>query len=375
MKNKSLLSLKKAGQSIWLDFISKSLLQSKELQKLVDEGILGVTSNPSIFEQAISKSNDYDEYISYVINQGAIQPKAIYENLAISDIKKACDILFELYEKTNTQEGFVSLELDPNLCDDVEKSVDEAKRLYKSINRTNLMIKVPATQAGFEIIYRLVLSGISVNVTLLFSIESYQQANKAYCKALEERISKNLKVDHIHSVASFFLSRIDTKVDNLLQKIIDAQWQNAQRAKSCLGKTAICLAKKAYQSYEEFYQSSYAKNLLAKGANPQKLLWASTSVKNKNYNEFLYVTNLVFKNTVNTLPVATLESLLKSNQELIPSSIDDIDNHLDYLAKISICIKSITDELLIEGIDIFKKAFMNLLSAIEQKALNLEKKN
>lgn len=369
MKNKSLLSLSQLGQSIWLDYISSSLLQSKELDKLIQEGVSGVTSNPSIFEQAISKSNDYDDYIAYVVNQGATTPKSIYENLAIKDIQKACDALSSL------EEGFVSLELDPSLCYDVEKSVSEAKRLYRIINRSNLMIKVPATKEGIDIIYKLVLAGISVNVTLIFSIDSYQKANESYCNALQERINKGLEIKNIHSVASFFLSRIDTKVDSLLQKIITSQNEHADLAKSCLGKTALSLAKKAYQSYRNFYETKNAKDLLAKGINPQKLLWASTSVKNKDYDEFLYVTNLVFKNTVNTLPPATLTSLLQSNKNITLSVDNDMDNYISYLESMSISIKDVTDELLLEGIDIFNRAFMNLLSAVEQKALSVEKKN
>jgi transaldolase len=351
----NLLAIEKLGQSIWLDYISRPLIEKGELLSMIEnDHVKGVTSNPSIFEKAISKSADYHQAIA---KSGQNDANKLYEMLAIKDIKDACDLLRPTYDRSNGFDGYASLEVSPHLADDHEKTIEEGLRLWHEVSRPNLMIKVPGTMEGFKAIRHLIGQGVNVNVTLLFSPQSYENAAVAYLMGLKDRVLANQPIDKIHSVASFFVSRIDSKVDKLLEA-------KGGEALDLLGKIAIANAKVAYLKCEEIYQSELAESLLKKGANPQRLLWASTSTKNKNYSDVLYVESLIAKNTVNTLPLETLETFRTKGD---PHAMSDIACGPKMMAKLSdlgIDFDKCCQELLSEGIKLFTDAFDQLIKAV-----------
>jgi transaldolase/glucose-6-phosphate isomerase len=359
------------GQSIWLDYIRRSLITSGELKRLIDEdGLRGVTSNPAIFEKAILGSTDYQEFLNSPVADG-LDAKALYEQLAIRDIQDAADILLSVYRDTNARDGYVSLEVSPLLAHDARGTLEEARRLWKSVNRPNLMIKVPATVESIPVIRQLIGEGVNVNVTLLFSQDAYEQVAEAYISGLEDRCSTGADISNVASVASFFVSRIDAAVDSLLlERIKVANASEAPRLKGLLGKVAIANAKLTYERFEQIFGSARWKRLENMGAQNQRLLWASTGTKNPNYRDVVYVEELIGADTVNTIPPATYNAFREHGR---PSSslthdLETAHETMAALDKYGISMRAVTDQLLGEGIQQFVTAFTKLLAATSQKA-------
>jgi transaldolase len=355
-----------AGQSIWLDNIRRSMFASGELHKLIANGLRGMTSNPTIFEHAIDTGTDYDEQLKSLVGKES-DPQKLFEALAEKDICAALDEFRPLYDKTDGGDGFVSLEVSPLLANDTQKTIDAAKRLWKEVNRPNLMIKIPGTPEGGPAITEAIASGINVNVTLLFSLASYEMAANAFIAGLEKRLAAGGKIDRLASVASFFLSRIDTKVDKELDTKIAAGQKNLE---PLLGKAAIANAKIAYETFEKLFSSDRFKKLGAHGAKVQRPLWASTSTKNPKYYDLMYVETLVGPHTVNTIPPATFEALL-NHGHVTPDTVksDYAGAHKVFadLQAAGISLAKITDELTVEGVKSFDDSYNQMLEAIAEK--------
>ncbi|HKM48203.1 MAG TPA: bifunctional transaldolase/phosoglucose isomerase [Terriglobales bacterium] len=355
------------GQSVWLDFIRRSLITSGELARLVEEdGLRGITSNPSIFEKAIVGSNDYQDILMSPKYRD-FDAKAVYEEIAIRDVQDAADILRPIYDSSKARDGYVSLEVAPTLAHDTEGTLDEARRLWKSVGRPNLMVKVPATPEGIPAIRQLISEGVNVNVTLLFAQSAYEQVAEAFIRGLEDRQASGQEVRNIASVASFFISRIDSAIDALLTAKIKASTDTSERSRltGLLGKIAIANAKITYQRAREIYSTTRWKQLSARGAQSQRLLWASTSTKNPAYRDVIYVEELIGADTVNTIPPATFNSF-REHGELRKSLTEDLEgavSAMDGLAKVGISMKEVTDKLLVEGIQQFATAFDQLLKS------------
>lgn len=360
------------GQSVWLDYIRRSLISSGELQHLIDgDGLRGVTSNPSIFEKAIAGSTDYDNALKATEQSQDHDVIALYESFAIADIQATADILKPIYEQTHRRDGYVSLEVSPYLANDTQQTLSEARRLWQEVNRPNLMIKVPATPAGIPAIQQLISEGININVTLLFAQEVYEQVINAYITGLEMFAAKGGDISRIASVASFFVSRIDTAVDHQIAAQFKTVTDAAQRdvLKNLLGKVAIANAKLAYQSYQTLYQSSRWQKLSHQGAQTQRLLWASTGTKNPQYSDVRYVEELIGADTVNTIPPATLAAFRDHGypKSSLTVGLEEARSTLANLQQVGISLQQITNQLLAEGVQLFKDAFDQLLSAVEEK--------
>ncbi len=362
------------GQSIWMDNLSRNIIESGELQELIaNRGIVGITSNPAIFEKAIAGNQIYDADIEAGIKAGDSVGK-IYEDLVFTDIRNACDIFLPVYEKTNGLDGYVSIEVPPTIAKDTETTISEARRYYKAINRPNVMIKIPGTTEGLPAVEATIAAGINVNVTLLFSVESYIETAWAYIRGLEKLAEAGGDVSKVASVASFFLSRIDSNVDSRLDAKIEAG-ANREKLTSLKGQVAIANAKIAYQKYKEIFSSDRWKALVDKGAKVQRLLWASTSTKNPEYSDVMYVDELVGADTVNTLPPNTIEACADhcDPANRIESNIDAAYQVINSLKDddVAIDINEVMDELLEEGIDKFIKPFESLMSSLETKVKQL----
>jgi transaldolase / glucose-6-phosphate isomerase len=372
-----LVDLEQFGQSVWLDYISRSLIDSGELESFIkNDHLKGVTSNPSIFEKAIAKTNDYHQAIEDLRHKDAPNAQVLYENLAIKDIQDACDLLRSTYEKTHGLDGFSSLEVSPHLAFNTEDTIKEGLRLFHHVDRPNLMIKVPGTPEGMAAIRTLIGDGINVNVTLLFSINAYKNAAMAYLLGLRDRMEKGLPIDSVQSVASFFISRIDSKIDPILLRIIkeNENPQKVRLAQDLMGTIAIVNAKVAYKAFEEIYQSDMARTLIRKGAHPQRLLWASTSTKNNRYSDVLYVESLIGQNTVNTIPLETLKAF-KDHGKASNSLLTDINKaewSLAILSDLGIDFEHHCQDLLTEGLKLFADAFDQLLSAVDKKLIEVK---
>ncbi|GAC1342262.1 MAG: hypothetical protein NVSMB23_14760 [Myxococcales bacterium] len=374
MAEKPAARLNELGQSAWLDLIGRKMIGGGELRRLVDEdGIRGVTANPAIFEKAIVESSDYDDELAALARQGRA-PLDVYETLAAADVRAACDALRPLFDrglptsaKTSAgkliRDGFCSLEVSPALALQTEATVAEAKRFWAAVARPNLFIKIPATREGIPAIRQATAAGISVNITLIFSTRVYAQVIEAYLAGLEERVRKGLPLDGLHSVASFFVSRVDTAVDKLLEKDGGAQ------ARSLLGKIAVANAKEAYQLYLASVDTPRWKALEAKGANRQRPLWASTGTKNKAYPDTLYVDALIGPETVNTLPLPTL--LAFNDHGTVARTLDrgvaEARAQLALLAQLGIDLERVCAQLTEEGVKLFSDALAGLLRAIEAR--------
>lgn len=351
------------GQSIWYDNIEKKLLENGELARMIAAGeIYGVTSNPSIFNNAIAKSNDYDADLLPLLAEGK-SPIDVFEALAVKDIQAACDLFADLYAKTNGGDGYVSLEVNPELAHDTEGTVAEAKKLWKLVDRPNLMVKIPATLAGIPAVAQAIAAGINVNVTLIFSQERYQMVMDAYLAGLEQRVAAGQPVDRIASVASFFVSRMDSKVDKMLEEV------GTDEAKALMGKSAVANAKLAYQRYLTTFGGERFKKIKAVGGKAQRPLWASTSTKNPAYPDTLYVDTLIGADTVNTIPPKTLVSFLDHGivAETIVEKIPSQEQIINGLEAQGVSVKTVTDELEAEGVASFSKAFADLLNVIESR--------
>lgn len=378
MATNQLLEIKKYGQSIWMDNLSRDIIQSGELKDLVEnKGICGITSNPAIFEKAIAGNAIYDADIEAGIKAGLPTYK-IYESLAFADIRNACDILRPVYDATEGLDGYVSIEVPPTIAHDTEATIKEARRYYQEVQRENLMIKIPGTEAGLPAVEQVISEGISVNVTLLFSVQSYVNTAWAYIRGLEKRVAEGQDISKISSVASFFLSRIDSnidgKIDAKLKKGVDDINVEA-KLKDVKGKVAIANAKIAYQEYKKIIQTEQWKALSAKGANVQRLLWASTSTKDPSYSDVMYVDELIGPDTVNTLPPATIEACADhcNVASRVDTAVEEAYNLIESLKDpdINIDINKVMDELLVDGIDKFVKPFESLMGSLETKVRQL----
>lgn len=365
-----LIDLENHGQSIWLDYISRNLLTCGELERFIkNDRITGVTSNPSIFEKAIAKSNDYDQTI-VSLTRNDMSPKDVYENLAIKDIQDACDLLRPLFDEKKGRDGFACLEVSPHLAYDAEGSIEEGRTLWHRVDRPNLMVKIPGTKEGMTAIRTLIADGINVNVTLLFSVESYEKAAQAYLHGLKDRAEKGFPISSVQSVASFFVSRIDSKIDPLLENIAkNADERTKKRAEALIGAIAIANAKVAYLRFLDLYQSDLAKTLARMDAQPQRLLWASTGTKNRAYSDVLYVESLIGNLTVNTVPLETLLAFRDHGcvTTSLMQNIHDAPAALDQLSSLGINFNALCEELERDGVKLFVTAFDQLLEAVSQK--------
>lgn len=354
------------GQGVWLDFVEKKFLAEGSLQKMVDEDALtGVTSNPSIFEKAMGHGDAYDaELAAYDKTNPEAPTIDRYEHLAILDIQAAADTLRPVYDRLDSKDGYVSLEVSPYLANDTDATIAEAQKLWKAVNRPNVMIKIPGTPAGVPAIAATIDAGINVNVTLLFSQSAYQAVAEAYVEGLEKRVARGEPIDRIASVASFFVSRIDSKIDDKIDADV-----GGDAAKPLKGKVAIANAKLAYAWYEEFITSARWQALAAKGAQVQRLLWASTGTKNPDYPDTLYLDSLIGKDTVNTIPPKTLDAFRERGTatETLTQDIAGARHILSEAERLGLDLDGVTDELVDEGVASFSKAFDDLLGAIAAK--------
>jgi transaldolase len=366
MKDNPLKQLGTLGQSLWLDYIRRDLIVSGELRRLIEEdGLRGMTSNPSIFEKAIVESHDYDEDIRAMVLEGK-GVKAIYEALSQRDVQSAADEFRPVYDLTDGRDGYVSLEVNPHLAHDTKGTLEEARRLWAALNRPNVFIKVPATADGLPAIQQLISEGINVNVTLLFGLPRYQQVAEAYIAGIEARAAQGKAVKHVASVASFFVSRIDTLVDPLLDKLIAQGGEQAEIAKKVHGQVAVASAKAAYQIYKEVFGSDRFKKLADRGARVQRLLWASTSTKNPDYSDVKYVESLIGPDTVDTAPIETLDAYRDHGdpKARLEQDVEDAGWVLERLPELGISIGKVTQQLEDEGVEKFDEPFDQLMETL-----------
>jgi transaldolase len=373
MASNPLLTIKDYGQSIWMDNLTRDLIQSGELKRMIESrGIRGITTNPAIFEKAIASNALYEADIKAGVEAG-LSTQKIYESLIFEDIRSACDIFRPIYEESEGLDGYVSIEVPPTIAHDTKTTVEEAQRYYREIGRENVMIKIPGTLSGAPAVEQVISQGISVNVTLLFSIQSYEEAAWAYIRGLEARVNRSEDISKIASVASFFLSRIDTKVDQMveerMQTIGTEDLAMEARLTAVKGKVAIANAKIAYQKYKEIIQGQSWQALAQKGANVQRLLWASTSTKDPNYSDVMYVNELIGSDTVNTLPPATIEACADHCDvaNRLETRIEEAYTLMDSLKDpdININLDQVMAEVLDEGIDKFIQPFQSLMESID----------
>ena len=360
------------GQSIWLDFIERRMVQSGELRDLVAQGVAGVTSNPTIFQQAIAKSDAYNDELTQLAG-GKADAKTIFETLAIADIQAAADVLRPVYDTAKGQDGFVSLEVAPTLAHDTEATIAEARRLHAAVNRPNLMIKVPATLAGLPAIRQLIADGICINVTLIFSLERYAAVKQAYLQGIEERVAAGKPVDKIASVASFFVSRVDVAVDALLDKMAQQDPAKADYYKSLQGKVAVANSKLAYRQFEEVFAGPRWEKLAAAGAHVQRPLWASTSTKNPAYPDLIYVDTLIGPHTVNTMPPQTLKAFADHGTpaRTVDKELDQARADIAAVTAAGVSLEQVTEDLEVDGVKKFADSFEELLKTIDERRKQL----
>jgi transaldolase len=378
MATNHLLEIKQYGQSIWMDNLNRDLIQSGELKDLVEnKGICGITSNPAIFEKAIAGNAIYDGDIEAGI-RAKLPTYKIYESLIFEDIRNACDILRPIYDASERLDGYVSIEVPPTISQDTEATIKEARRYYQEIGRENVMIKIPGTKEGLPAVEQVISEGINVNVTLLFSVNSYKETAWAYIRGLEARVQQGKDISKIASVASFFLSRIDSNIDSRIDKKLSEgvdRIEKKAKLTEIKGKVAIANAKIAYQEYKKIIQSDRWKALSAKGANVQRLLWASTSTKDPSYSDVMYVDELVGPDTVNTLPPNTIEACADhcDVQNRVETKVEEAYKLIEGLKDpdVNINLDEVMDELLVEGIDKFIKPFESLMKSLEEKVNHL----
>jgi transaldolase len=369
MKSNPLLDLESFGQSIWMDFISRGTISSGQLQRWIEEdGISGVTSNPSIFEKAIAESDDYHESIQDLSLKG-MSSEEIFRSLTVEDIQRVADLLRPTYDRTDGRDGFVSLEVSPTLAHDTTGTIEEARELWARVNRPNAMIKVPATSEGIPAIRKLIGEGINVNITLLFGLPRYREVGDAYLSGLEILAASGKPLKPVASVASFFLSRIDTLIDPVLEENIKADNSHAGIAARLRGQAAIASAKIAYEIYKEIFTSDRFARLANKGARTQKLLWASTSTKNPAYKDTKYVDALIGPDTINTVPVETLNAYRDHGrpEQSLDQEVHRAYHMLDELSSVGIELDAITQQLEDEGVKKFIVAYDQLMDSIKEK--------
>ena len=357
--------LNELGQSVWLDSISRDMLQGGDLERMIDElGIVGVTSNPTIFAQALSGSDLYDDHIAEVAGSGA-DDRAVFERLAGDDIRDACDALRSVYERTDGVDGMVSIEIEPDLAHDTDASLERAHELWNLVDRPNLMIKVPATEEGLPVVEELIFAGINVNVTLLFAVAMHREVMERYLRGLERRAEAGLDLN-VASVASFFVSRVDTAVDAELERIGSAD------AAALLGKVAVANAELAWDAYLSVFTSDRFLRLKAAGALPQRPLWASTGTKNPAYPDILYVQDLIVPGTVNTMPLKTLQAFIDHGEARVTiENTQPAHELVAKLADVGVDLDAITTRLRVEGVDSFVKSYEELLAGLADKRSQL----
>ena len=366
---KNLEKLEKIGQSLWYDNIQRSMLQNGAISEMIDRGeIKGMTSNPSIFQNAIAKSTDYDIQLQTLAWSGT-GTEEIFWKLAIDDVQTAADLFRTVYEKTQKLDGYVSIEVNPNLAHDTEGTVKEAINLWTRVNRPNLMVKVPATKAGIPAIRKLISLGININVTLIFSIARYKEVVEAYISGLEDRVAEGKAIDHVASVASFFVSRVDSKIDAMLAKEDQDNSIGTSLSGELAGKAGIFNTQLAYKQFLEEFGKPRFQKLLALGGKYQRPLWASTSTKNPKYRDVMYVEELIAKHTVNTVPPATLSAFVDHGVavETISKNLNQAVEHFIKLEKLGISIDEVTNTLETEGVQAFIDAFNGLLLVIDER--------
>ena len=376
MSSNPLLELQKYGQSVWLDQISRSLLTTGELKRLIDEdGLRGMTSNPTIFQKAIGKGEDYAEEIKQLAKSGG-SVSDVYEAVVVKDIGTAADIFRPTYDSLGGSDGFVSLEVSPLLANDTQGTIREAKDLWTRLNRPNVMIKVPATPAGLPAIEELTASGLNVNVTLIFAVEVYEQVAEAYIRGLERRAASGQPVDRISSVASFFVSRIDTAVDKQLDNLAEtSDSARKQKLEKLTGQAAIANARIAYESFERIFSGPRWKKLQQNGAKVQRPLWASMSTKNPKYRDTLYVEELIGRDTVSTIPTSTLEDFRDHGvaKPTLQSGVEQAHQVFAQLTEVGIDMKAVTQKLTEDGVASFAKSFNDLLEVIKGRTEELRR--
>src|SRR5208282_4035356 len=359
------------GQSMWLDYIRRDLFTTGRLKQMIaDDGLRGMTSNPSIFEKAIADSSLYDDMLKSLASRADLNATSRYEQIAIRDIQGAADILHPVYQQSQFRDGYVSLEVSPLLALKTQETIEEARRLWKAVNRENVMIKVPGTAEGIPAIQQLIGEGININVTLLFAQEVYEKVAEAYIAGLEDLAARGGNLKKMAGVASFFISRIDTLVDSLIEEKLKASKDAGEQAllKSLLGKVAIANGKLTYKAYQRIFSGPRWQALAAKGAQTQRVLWASTSTKNPAYRDVMYVEELIGADTVDTMPPATIDAF-RDHGKLRNSLTEDVagaQKVMDDLAKAGISIKEVTAKLTTDGVKLFADAFHKLLAAVEK---------
>jgi transaldolase len=369
MKKSRVSRIQKFGQSMWLDHIDRGMIKSGELKRFIEEdGLRGVTSNPSIFDEAIEGSQDYDETIQALVREGK-SVEEIYEALTVKDVQMAADDFRQLYDTSGGENGFVSLEVNPHLAYKTKETIAEARELWKSLNRPNVFIKVPATKEGLPAIQQLISEGINVNVTLLFGLTRYREVAAAYIAGLEERAAAGKPLARVRSVASFFLSRIDVLVDPKLEETMAGGGPKAESAARLHGQVAIASAKQAYQIFKEIFREERFQRLADKGARPQRVLWASTSTKNPDYPDVKYVEALIGPETINTVPLKTLKAYRDHGnpEQRLEQDLEGARGVLQVLPEVHIDIVQVTQQLEEEGVEKFSKAYDRLIETLARK--------
>jgi transaldolase len=374
MSENPLHRLHEAGQSIWLDYIDRTMLRNGDLQRrLDDDALTGMTSNPSIFEKALAEGSAYDDQLkSSSVDVTGLE---LFELVATSDVRDACDIFRPIYDQTSRVDGYVSIEVSPGAANDAQATVSEAARLWATVDRPNVMIKIPGTVEGAKAVRQAIANGLNINITLLFAIEAYQTIIDAYMSGLEDRVNAGKDISSIHSVASFFVSRVDSEIDKRLDALQSAGTGDEQVLASLHGKAAIANAKLAYKLFQDSIASERWKKLAAKGASVQRPLWASTSTKNPVYRDVMYVEQLIGPDTVNTMPPQTVVAFLDHGvvARTVDSKVDESAQVIAQLEQNGISLREVTDKLLLDGLASFQKSFDTLLAGLARKTAQLGK--
>ena len=366
MSENRLHRLHALGQSIWLDFIERTMLRNGELARLIrEDAVTGMTSNPTIFEKALSEGTAYDDQIRST--GGNLTAMDLFEVIATTDVRDACDAYRNVYDSTSGYDGFVSIEVSPGAANDARSTISEAQRLWATVDRPNLFVKVPGTQEGATAVRQLIAAGINVNITLLFSLEAYARVIDAYMSGLEDRVAAGKDISTLHSVASFFVSRVDSEVDKRLDALAKQSGDTA--ASNLMGKAAIANAKLAYRLFQRECNAPRWKALEARGATVQRPLWASTSTKNPSYRDVRYVEELIGPNTVNTMPPQTIDAFRDHGEvrRTVDADVDTAEQQLAQLEALGISMKDVTNKLLVDGIASFQKSFDTLIAGLEKK--------
>ncbi|MGE5102674.1 MAG: transaldolase [Deltaproteobacteria bacterium] len=374
MSDNSLKRLSAAGQAIWLDYIDRPMLRNGDLERRIrDDALTGMTSNPTIFEKALAEGSAYDDQIRSAA--GDFTAMELFELIATTDVRDACDAFRATYDRTNGADGYVSIEVSPAAANDARATISEASRLWATVDRPNVMVKVPGTVEGAVAVRQLTANGVNVNITLLFAIEAYKRVIDGYFAGLEDRVKAGKNISQIHSVASFFVSRVDTEVDKRLEASIAKTPANQQTLKALEGKAAIANAKLAYKLFQSEIASARWKALASKGATVQRPLWASTSTKNPAYRDVMYVEELIGPDTVNTMPPQTIEAFRDHGvvARTVDANVDEAQRTIDALERNGVSMRDVTDKLLTDGLASFQKSFETLLAGLEKKTRALGK--